>query len=324
MTQSRVVAYLTVDESGRSQELIETETSITEILHVECKETGEFAHRELQTFEQNETFNKDIVMENMGFEEYVHLKSMSDEIEYVNGNGAMPQRGGGPPESPPKPQEEHEGQNNEGNGVDPDHHAGQSEAECSPRSEGRAQTHPPHQYPKAKFFFAASPFSPTGNFSPRSGNPSPRSPEEFGISGDKSRSHQRRGWAGNANSTGESRIPDPQYKFSECSHRPVEDDGNNVLDSTYGSDILAGTGISENSTHRYPKEGYLSDDISGNIKEDYEIEEDEGVSVLALKSPSHFVLDSMLDYDNGTEEEEVPHDELRRNESKWLMADEID
>jgi hypothetical protein len=43
-----------------SQELIERETTQSEVLHMECKETGEFAHRETTQFEQMETFNSEV------------------------------------------------------------------------------------------------------------------------------------------------------------------------------------------------------------------------------------------------------------------------
>ena len=55
----------------------------TETLHMECKETGEFAHRETTEFTQKETFNKEVVSEQGGMEEYVHLKSLEDEIEFM-------------------------------------------------------------------------------------------------------------------------------------------------------------------------------------------------------------------------------------------------
>jgi hypothetical protein len=43
-----------------SQELVERETTQSEVLHMECKETGEFAHRETTQYEQLETFNEEV------------------------------------------------------------------------------------------------------------------------------------------------------------------------------------------------------------------------------------------------------------------------
>merc|ERR1719263_2741650 len=80
---------------GGVQELVETERSSTEILHMECKDTGEFAHRESTEYEQTEVFNKEVVSTEHGNEEYVHLKSQHDEYEHLESN--MPknrQRGG--------------------------------------------------------------------------------------------------------------------------------------------------------------------------------------------------------------------------------------
>merc|ERR1719263_2423061 len=71
---------------GGVQELVETERSSTEILHMECKETGEFAHRESTEYEQTEGFNKEVVSAEHGNEEYVHLKSQHDEYEHLESN----------------------------------------------------------------------------------------------------------------------------------------------------------------------------------------------------------------------------------------------
>lgn len=57
---------------------------------MECRETGEFAHRELTRFEQQETFNEELVNEQQGQEEYVHLKSLEDEFHYMH--STMPQK----------------------------------------------------------------------------------------------------------------------------------------------------------------------------------------------------------------------------------------
>ena len=42
---------------------MERETTQTEVLHMECRETGEFAHRETTRYEQMETFNEEVVAE---------------------------------------------------------------------------------------------------------------------------------------------------------------------------------------------------------------------------------------------------------------------
>lgn len=57
---------------------------------MECRETGEFAHRESTDYEQSETFNNEVVAHEHGNEEYVHLKSLDDEYEYLDSN--MPNR----------------------------------------------------------------------------------------------------------------------------------------------------------------------------------------------------------------------------------------
>ncbi|CAM9921906.1 unnamed protein product, partial [Choristocarpus tenellus] len=62
LIQERIVQYTTLDESGQMQELYETEKSQTEVLHMECKLTGEFAHREKTQYESGETFNGEVCM----------------------------------------------------------------------------------------------------------------------------------------------------------------------------------------------------------------------------------------------------------------------
>ena len=71
--QERTVEYTTIDASGVLQELVEKETTQTEVLHMECRETGEFAHRETTQYEQLETFNDEVVNEESGKEEYVSV-----------------------------------------------------------------------------------------------------------------------------------------------------------------------------------------------------------------------------------------------------------
>jgi len=73
------------------QELVEKEVTQTEVLHMECRETGEFAHRETTQYEQMESFNEEVVAEVRGAEEYVHLKSLDDEFHYME--STMPKKG---------------------------------------------------------------------------------------------------------------------------------------------------------------------------------------------------------------------------------------
>ena len=120
--QERIVSYTTIDAAGQTQELTEKEMTQTEVLHMECRDTGEFAHRETTTFEQVETFNNETVNEESGKEEYVHLKSLDDEFEYMDSN--MPQRGAPPeqtqmPDGPQSPRVE--GGAGAGEGDEPAH-----------------------------------------------------------------------------------------------------------------------------------------------------------------------------------------------------------
>lgn len=57
---------------------------------MECRETGEFAHRESTIYEQLETFNDEVVNEVQGHEDYVHLKSLEDEFHFMDSD--MPPR----------------------------------------------------------------------------------------------------------------------------------------------------------------------------------------------------------------------------------------
>ena len=86
VVQERIVQYTTIDADGTVQELVESERSQNEIVHLECKDTGEFAHRESAEYEQMETFNNEVVVEERGNEEYLHLKSKDDEYEHLESN----------------------------------------------------------------------------------------------------------------------------------------------------------------------------------------------------------------------------------------------
>ncbi len=95
----RQVYYTTVDAEGQLQELVEKETSQTEVLHMESRETGEFAHRETKVYSQQETFNDEVVTDRDGQEEYVHLKSQDDEYEHTTSD-MPPKDDGEQPGSP--------------------------------------------------------------------------------------------------------------------------------------------------------------------------------------------------------------------------------
>lgn len=150
MRQERTVHYTTVDESGEMQELVEKETTQTEVLHMECRETGEFAHKELTEYEQVETFNEDLVNEVRGHEEYVHLKSLEDEFHYMD--STMPPKAdpadrdkppsGSPGRHPPGEEErqryaERERGGSRGDGEEGDYPHGPGSA--SPQPKGAAQ-----------------------------------------------------------------------------------------------------------------------------------------------------------------------------------------
>ncbi|CAM9818317.1 unnamed protein product [Chrysoparadoxa australica] len=102
VVQERIVHYTTIDEHGKLQELFETEKTQTEVLHMECKDTGDFAHRERTQYECGEKFNGEVVLQERGEEVYVHLKSNEDEYEHMESTG-MPrhqQEEGGAPHDP--------------------------------------------------------------------------------------------------------------------------------------------------------------------------------------------------------------------------------
>lgn len=98
------------------KELIEKETTQSEVLHMECKETGQFAHRETTQYEQLETFNAEVVVETKGAEEYVHLKSLEDEYHYME--STMPNKdGGGEGEEGQQQQQQQSGEGGEEEGM---------------------------------------------------------------------------------------------------------------------------------------------------------------------------------------------------------------
>jgi len=103
--QERIVKYVTVEPDGSYQELVETEKNQTEVTHMECKDTGEFAHKETTEYEMMETFNEEIVMAERGTEQYVHLKSLEDEYENLESHMPRKER---EREAAVREQEEHE------------------------------------------------------------------------------------------------------------------------------------------------------------------------------------------------------------------------
>ena len=82
--QERIVRQITVDGEGNINELITTDKSQNDIIHIESKETGEFAHREYTQQEQTEELDKEIATFVRATEEYIHFKSKEDEYEYLH------------------------------------------------------------------------------------------------------------------------------------------------------------------------------------------------------------------------------------------------
>jgi hypothetical protein len=90
VTHERITAYVTVDDEGKEQELIETDVSRSEVILMERKDTEELARRELSSNEQTEVFNTEEVISNRAAEEYVHLRSLEEDVEFVDNCGTMP------------------------------------------------------------------------------------------------------------------------------------------------------------------------------------------------------------------------------------------
>ena len=82
--QERIVKQITVDKDGKINELITTDKSQNDIIHIESKLTGEFVHREYTQQEQTEELDKDMSTFIRATEEYIHLKSKEDEYEYLH------------------------------------------------------------------------------------------------------------------------------------------------------------------------------------------------------------------------------------------------
>jgi len=87
LIHERIVKYVTLNADGSLEELVEREKKQDEVVHMECKDTGIFAHHEHSQFEKTEAFNGELVAGQRGTEEYCHLKSLDDEYEYFDGPG---------------------------------------------------------------------------------------------------------------------------------------------------------------------------------------------------------------------------------------------
>jgi len=86
--QEKIVKYVTRNKDGSLEELEERERKQDEIMHFECKDTGQFAHHELSRYEKSEMFCDELLSCQKGSEEYVHFKSKDDEYEYFDGGSA--------------------------------------------------------------------------------------------------------------------------------------------------------------------------------------------------------------------------------------------
>lgn len=82
--QEKTVVYTTIGPDGHVQELMETVKQQNHVLHMEMKDSEEFAHHEFNEYEQTETFNEELVSGNHGTEEFLHLKSVDDEYEFFD------------------------------------------------------------------------------------------------------------------------------------------------------------------------------------------------------------------------------------------------
>lgn len=82
--QERIVKHVTVDKDGQINELITTDKSQNDIIHIESKISGEYAHREYTQQEQTEVMDNEMSTFIRATEEYIHLKSKEDEYEYLH------------------------------------------------------------------------------------------------------------------------------------------------------------------------------------------------------------------------------------------------
>ena len=82
--QERIVKFVTRNIDGSLEELEEREKKQDEVIHMECKDSEQFAHHELSQYEKTEAFNDEVVSCRRGIEELLHLKSLDDEYEYFD------------------------------------------------------------------------------------------------------------------------------------------------------------------------------------------------------------------------------------------------
>jgi hypothetical protein len=82
--QERIIKQVTIDKDGNKSELITTDKSQNDIIHIESKITGDFAHREFTQQEQTEHLEEELSTFIRATEEYIHLKSKEDEYEYLH------------------------------------------------------------------------------------------------------------------------------------------------------------------------------------------------------------------------------------------------
>jgi len=87
--QEKIVKHITIDDDGIVHELVETDKSQNEVIHMECKNTETFAHREYSQQEQTEELDNEVATFVRATEEYVHFKSIDDEYEYLHSDIPM-------------------------------------------------------------------------------------------------------------------------------------------------------------------------------------------------------------------------------------------
>ena len=109
LVQEKTTEYISYDHTKKEwNRLVEEERQVTEVMHLEAKGTGEFAHKEVSRFSKTEQFNENVVNEEEGGELYLHLKSLEDEIEVYDSN--IPRTGAGSSSGGRKQEEEEQQQ----------------------------------------------------------------------------------------------------------------------------------------------------------------------------------------------------------------------
>jgi len=82
--QEKIIKHVTIEGDGTTHELVERDRTQNDIIHMECKTSGMFAHREYSQQEQTEELDNEVASFVRATEEYVHLKSNNDEYEHVH------------------------------------------------------------------------------------------------------------------------------------------------------------------------------------------------------------------------------------------------